>query len=254
MKVCVIGLGEIGFNLMTDLVEKNIDTIFGVDISDEKINLAKKKGFAAGKKIPLDYEVYVICVLLSDQVLAVVRETNFPKKSLIVIESTTKPGTCLEILKIRPESKVVMFPHRFNANDPEHRFFNLKRVIGAVNKKTLDEALVFYARYMPENLLMPVPLDIAELCKPLENAYRYLQIAFAEELKLLCIEKNIDFEELRKACNSKWNIEIMEARDGIGKHCLPKDINIINNFFKNNTFFKIAVNTDKKYRQYLDSL
>jgi UDP-N-acetyl-D-mannosaminuronic acid dehydrogenase len=66
-------------------------------------------------------------------------------------------------------------------------------------------------------------IEIAELSKVIENTYRMIEIAFAEELKMFCDSEGINFEVLREAVNSKWNINILEARDGIKGHCLPKD-------------------------------
>jgi UDP-N-acetyl-D-mannosaminuronic acid dehydrogenase len=66
-------------------------------------------------------------------------------------------------------------------------------------------------------------VEIVEVMKVVENAHRYLQIAFAEELYLYCQENNMSFSELREALNSKWNVSILEPREGIGGHCLPKD-------------------------------
>ena len=66
-------------------------------------------------------------------------------------------------------------------------------------------------------------IEIAELTKVAENAHRYLQIAFAEELYLYSQANNINFPELRDALNTKWNVEILEPGEGIGGHCLPKD-------------------------------
>ena len=66
-------------------------------------------------------------------------------------------------------------------------------------------------------------VEIAETTKIVENAHRYLQISFAEELYLYCQENNINFPELRDALNTKWNVKILEPREGIGGHCLPKD-------------------------------
>jgi UDP-N-acetyl-D-mannosaminuronic acid dehydrogenase len=66
-------------------------------------------------------------------------------------------------------------------------------------------------------------VEIAEITKIAENAHRYLQIAFAEDLYLYCQENSINFVELRNALNTKWNVNILEPREGIGGHCLPKD-------------------------------
>jgi UDP-N-acetyl-D-mannosaminuronic acid dehydrogenase len=59
-------------------------------------------------------------------------------------------------------------------------------------------------------------IDAAELTKIIENAHRYLQIAFAEELYLYCKVEGIIFKELRDSLNTKWNVDILEPRDGIG--------------------------------------
>jgi len=66
-------------------------------------------------------------------------------------------------------------------------------------------------------------MEVAEITKIAENAHRYLQIAFAEDLYLYCQANNINFPELRDALNTKWNVNILEPREGIGGHCLPKD-------------------------------
>ena len=95
---------------------------------------------------------------------------------------------------------------------------------------------------------MPVfPIEIVELAKPLENAYRFAEIAIAEELKMLCDEKGIDFNRLREAANTKWNINIKEARGGINGKCLPKDTQAINEFFGNNKMFSASIDINREY-------
>ena len=79
----------------------------------------------------------------------------------------------------------------------------------------------------------PVPeIEIAELTKIIENAHRYLQIAFAEDLYLYCQANNINFAELRDSLNTKWNVNVLEPREGIGGHCLPKDTKMFLNSSK----------------------
>jgi len=92
---------------------------------------------------------------------------------------------------------------------------------------------------------------VAEMCKIAENAYRYVQIAFAEELKMVCEECGLNFDDVRKACNTKWNIEILEARDGISGHCLPKDIRYVTSLTTFNTLMKGALTVDEQYREWL---
>ncbi|HYZ94945.1 MAG TPA: hypothetical protein VE566_04235, partial [Nitrososphaeraceae archaeon] len=102
----------------------------------------------------------------------------------------------------------------------------------------------------------PVPdIEIAELTKIIENAYRYLQIAFAEDLYLYCQANNINFAELRDSLNTKWNVNILEPREGIGGHCLPKDTKMFLNSSKSikSKIIGAALDVDDEYRIYREN-
>ena len=79
-----------------------------------------------------------------------------------------------------------------------------------------------------------------------------LQIAFAEELYLYCKSNSISFAELRESLNTKWNVEILEPRDGIGGHCLPKDTKMFINSSKTirSKILQAAIEIDEEYREY----
>ena len=95
-------------------------------------------------------------------------------------------------------------------------------------------------------------IEVAELSKIIENSHRYLQIAFAEELYLYCQANNILFSELRDALNTKWNVEILEPRDGIGGHCLPKDTKMFLTSSKmRSKILHSAIEVDTLYRDFL---
>ena len=98
-------------------------------------------------------------------------------------------------------------------------------------------------------------VEVAELTKIVENAHRYLQIAFAEELYLYCKSNSVSFSELRESLNTKWNVEVLEPRDGIGGHCLPKDTKMFIN--SSNTIkckiLQAAMEIDEDYREYIQS-
>jgi UDP-N-acetyl-D-mannosaminuronate dehydrogenase len=99
----------------------------------------------------------------------------------------------------------------------------------------------------------PVPdIEIAELTKIIENAHRYLQIAFAEDLYLYCQANNINFAELRDSLNTKWNVNILEPREGIGGHCLPKDTKMFLNSSKSikSKILEAAIQIDEDYKRY----
>ena len=99
----------------------------------------------------------------------------------------------------------------------------------------------------------PVPdIEIAELTKIIENSHRYLQIAFAEELYLYCQANDINFAELRNSLNTKWNVNILEPREGIGGHCLPKDTKMFLNSSKSikSKIIESALEVDNEYKKF----
>jgi UDP-N-acetyl-D-mannosaminuronate dehydrogenase len=95
-------------------------------------------------------------------------------------------------------------------------------------------------------------IEVAEMTKTIENAHRYLQIAFAEDLYLYCEANKINFSELRDALNTKWNVHILEPREGIGGHCLPKDTKMFLQSSKaiRSKILTAAVEVDQDYRRY----
>ena len=111
--------------------------------------------------------------------------------------------------------------------------------------------------YTP-NLEIPLhpvsDVEIAEITKIAENAHRFLQIAFAEDIYLYCQANSINFPELREALNTKWNVEILEPRDGIGGHCLPKDTKMFLQSSKSVTarsrILKASIEVDEEYKRY----
>lgn len=68
---------------------------------------------------------------------------------------------------------------------------------------------------------------------------------------MICEKMQLNFDELRTACNTRWNIEIPEARDSIGGHCLPKDIRYLASLTSCNILLESAIIVDKKYREWL---
>jgi UDP-N-acetyl-D-mannosaminuronic acid dehydrogenase len=118
-------------------------------------------------------------------------------------------------------------------------------------KKNID------INYTP-NLEIPLhpvsDVEIAEITKIAENAHRYLQIAFAEDIYLYCQSNSINFPELREALNTKWNVEILEPRDGIGGHCLPKDTKMFLQSSKSvatrSRILTASMEVDEEYKRY----
>ena len=190
-----------------------------------------------------------------DGLMSVVEKISREAKTgaLISIESTIPKGTSKRVFeKVDHRLHVVHAPHRWYALEEEIHGVNQLRIVGGVSNCCLQHGLNFYdgREVIPQqstetsstststtttaatnhgikSLSIPMhpvsSIEVAELTKIVENAHRYLQIAFAEELYLYCKSNSISFSELRESLNTKWNVEVLEPRDGIGGHCLPKD-------------------------------
>jgi UDP-N-acetyl-D-mannosaminuronate dehydrogenase len=100
-------------------------------------------------------------------------------------------------------------------------------------------------------LMHPVySMEVAEITKIAENALRYLQIAFAEDLYPYCQTNNINFPQLRDALNTKWNINIQEP--GMGRHCLPKDTKMFlqSTSRRKRKILRAAMEVDEDYNRF----
>ena len=202
--------------------------------------------------------------------------------ALVSIESTIPRGTSARVFEmLNHRLHVAHAPHRWYALEEKEHGVNQLRVVGGVCNCCLQAAMQFYngtcssstststttavssyssssssSEGTPKSLGIPMhpvsKIEIAELSKIAENAHRYLQIAFAEDLYLYCQENNLNFSELRDALNTKWNVNILEPREGIGGHCLPKDTRMFLQSSKSikSKILTAAIEVDQDYRQY----
>ncbi len=226
-----------------------------------------------------------------DSLLSVMEKISRESKTgaLISIESTIPKGTSKKVFeKDNHRLHVVHAPHRWYALEESIHGVNQLRIIGGVSSCCLQHGLNFYdgnkigvsggndndndnnkqkkvSLYSSSSPIktdihsLQIPMhpvssiEVAELTKIIENSHRYLQIAFAEELALYCKANNISFTELRHSLNTKWNVEVLEPRDGIGGHCLPKDTKMFVN--SSNTIkskiLQAAMEIDEDYREYV---
>jgi nucleotide sugar dehydrogenase len=258
LKVLIIGLGQLGLAAAKYVKERRFDT-YGYDINIEAMEICQR---SAGIK-PVtdfgshDFDVYIICVSTHkpddifspqiDGILSVADKISREAKkdgALVSIESTIPKGTSKKVFELlNHRLHVVHVPHRWYALEEKEHGVNQLRVIGGVYDCCLRAGVQFYSaingikerreRYPDiihnscSNLGIPLhsvsKIEIAETTKVVENCHRYLQIAFAEEIYLYCQVNDLKFPELRDALNTKWNVQILEPREGIGGHCLPKD-------------------------------
>lgn len=266
-RACVVGLGQVGLPTATYISNKGL-IVCGYDINEQSIVKAKSLGIeatATWSEVPI-VDVYVICVSsllkINEPDLSAVFDVcrkivaKMDDSTLVSIESTIIPGVCRRIYEdiFRRQGLIVHVPHRYWAGDPIKHGVNQLRVFGAIDEKSMKKGLEFYRDQLEIPLHIVSSIEVAEMSKVTENAYRYVQIAFAEELRMICDGLGIDFEEVKESCNTKWNIEILDAKGGIGGHCLPKDVGYYLSLAKDaNSLLKGAIETDEKYRERIKS-
>jgi len=288
-KVLVIGLGQLGLPVAKYVKQRGFET-FGYDMNSEKMKQAEKNFGIKSIEQFEDIDVFILCVSTHDPddeytpyvdgLFELARKISKDAKngSLVSIESTVPKGTSKKIFEIlNHRLHVAHVPHRWYALEEDVHGVNQVRVIGGVSDCCLKTALQFYDRNNValefndntnnENTsgslqttavdlgipMHPVSeIEIAELTKIIENADRYLQIAFSEDLYLYCQANNVNFGELRDSLNTKWNVKILEPRDGVGGHCLPKDTKMFLQSSKSikSKILMSAMEVDKEYRRF----
>lgn len=275
-KVIVVGLGQLGLPVAKYVKQRGFDT-YGYDINTNALENAARAGIKRVDNFG-DFDVCILCVSThmpddiylpyTDSLMAVARQISEQATdgALVCIESTIPMGTARKIFDLLGHRlHVAHVPHRWYQHDQEKYGVNQLRVAGGVEPCCLDMAVQFYSgdlnghasnSRITGNLRIPIhPVknaEVAELTKTVENAHRYLQIAFAEELYVWCRLNNIDFWALRDALNTKWNVNVLEPRDGIGGHCLPKDTRMFLNSSQviKSKILTSAIEADMDYRNY----
>ena len=288
-KVLVIGLGQLGLPVAKYVKQRGFKT-FGYDLNSEKMKQAEKNfGIKSIEQFD-EIDVFILCVSTHDPddeytpyvdgLFELARKISKDAKngSLVSIESTVPKGTSKKIFEIlNHRLHVAHVPHRWYALEEDVHGVNQVRVIGGVSDCCLKTALQFYdrnnialefndntnientsgsAQTTAVDLGIPMhpvsEIEIAELTKIIENADRYLQIAFSEDLYLYCQANNVNFGELRDSLNTKWNVKILEPRDGVGGHCLPKDTKMFLQSSKSikSKILMSAMEVDKEYRRF----
>jgi len=161
------------------------------------------------------------------------RVGQYMKKGvLIIIESTVAPGTTQNVVQPILERKSGMKAGRdFYLAYSYERVMpgklieyiqNLPRIVGGINKKSEELAVSLYETIVREKIYSTDILT-AEASKTMENAYRDVNIAFANEMALICENLNVDVYEIRELINSRSERYMHLPGSGVGGHCLPKD-------------------------------
>lgn len=146
---------------------------------------------------------------------------------LYVIESTSPVGTTEKMQSLifseRPELKdkiyIAYCPERVLPGNVIYELVHNDRVIGGINPESTDKAIEFYSQFV-QGTLHKTNCKTAEMCKLTENSSRDVQIAFANELSLICDKAGINVWELIELANKHPRVNILQPGAGVGGHCI----------------------------------
>ena len=261
--VGVVGLGYVGLPLIHAFIRGGLKCI-GYDIDQKKID-SLQEGQSYIEHIPSDWiqqwqseekfeataemsrlseaDVVLICVPtpLSDSRdpdLSYVEGTTrwvskaLRKGQLVVLESTTYPGTTRDVmlpileqsgLKVEEDFFLAYSPEREDPGNPDFSANSIPKVVGGYGEKSLELATALYSNAVVQ--VVPVSsCEVAEACKILENTYRGVNIAMVNELKVLFQKLGIDVWEVINAAKTKpFGFQAFYPGPGLGGHCIPID-------------------------------
>jgi UDP-N-acetyl-D-glucosamine dehydrogenase len=151
---------------------------------------------------------------------------------LVVLESTTYPGTTQDVvqpilersgLRAGKDFYLAFSPEREDPGNPRYSARNIPKVVGGMDARSLELAATLYAMAMAE-VVRVSSTRVAEACKILENTYRAVNIALVNELKMLFHRMNIDIWEVIRAASTKpFGFQPFYPGPGVGGHCIPID-------------------------------
>lgn len=232
------GFSVIGTDYNTELVntlnkgkvtyeEKGLDELFKSAINTKNIVFTTE--YASVKyyiiSVPTPYDkftkkvdaTYVINAV--KEVLKVCQD-----ESIIIIESTVSPGTIHKEIKplLSKHVKLVHAPERIIPGNMMYELKHNSRTIGADDKKVGEEVANIY-RKTTDGEVIVTDIKSAEMTKVVENTYRAVNIAFANELAKICSHDNMDVYEIIKICNMHPRVNILNPGPGVGGHCISVD-------------------------------
>ena len=257
----VVGLGYVGLPLAVESSKQGLKVI-GYDINPERVKminngispiedisndelsnalnnfnstldselLSKCQNVVISVPTPLtDYQPDLSFVINAAKTVG----ENLVKNQVIILESTTYPGTTIEVLipnlentsklKAGEDFFVGYSPERIDPGNKVWKFKNTPKVVSGINDISTEKIKSFYESII-ENIVLVKGTKEAEMVKLLENTYRHVNIALINELAMLCKMLDIDIWEVVNAAKTKpFGFESFKPGPGVGGHCIPVD-------------------------------
>lgn len=260
MKVCVVGVGYIGLPTAALLashghkvvgVDINIDYIIELNnrsfYTEEKdllalISMGMDNKSLSFKESPENADVFIICTPtplkddntpdLSSLINALENVLKYAiNNNIIIIESTIPPSTINKVVKPLIESYgfvvgldiyLAYCPERVLPNNIVYELINNPRIIGGCTEICAEKAEMFYKTFVKGEIYQD-NVEIVEMVKLVENSSRDVNIAFSNELAILCSDLGIDPFRVIELANKHPRVNILMPGIGVGGHCLPVD-------------------------------
>jgi UDP-N-acetyl-D-glucosamine dehydrogenase len=258
--VAVVGLGYVGLPLLLAIARAGYQVI-GVDSSAEKIDVLSDRRttivdvtdsemadldartvFSANPGPLADADVIVLCLPtpLADgapdltMVLAAAEDVAryLRPGCLVILESTTYPGTTEELLRPILETSgfvagrdiaLAYSPERIDPGQKQYRLDNTPKVVAGLTERCRDLATSFYSQFVHQVVTTSTPRE-AEMAKLIENTYRQVNIALVNELAILARELGVDiWEALNAAATKPFGYQPFWPGPGVGGHCISID-------------------------------
>jgi len=255
----MMGLGYIGLPTAALIASKGLN-VTGVDISQRVVNTINegkihivepdldglvhhvvKQGCLKASTKPVAADVYLIAVPTPfkgnhvpdlSYVESAVKNIipTLQKGALVILESTSPVGTTHKVQELifeeRPDLKGEIFiaycPERVLPGNVIYELEQNDRAIGGIDEASTEKAVGFYKHFV-KGELHKTNSQTAEMCKLVENSSRDVQIAFANELSMICDKANINVWELIRLANKHPRVNILQPGTGVGGHCIAVD-------------------------------
>lgn len=258
--VNVIGLGYIGLPTALMMASHGVEVV-GTDYNKElvaKLNSGRttfkedgldelfQAALEGGIKFTTEYQVtdtYIVSVptpydkfskkIDACYVISAVKSVMdvCPKGATVVIESTVSPGTIDKFIRptiekngfeIGKDIHLVHAPERIIPGNMVYELLNNDRTVGADNAEIGEKVKALYASFCKGEIVV-TDIRTAEMTKVVENTFRAVNIAFANELAKICRHDDMDVYEIIRICNMHPRVNILQPGPGVGGHCISVD-------------------------------